>query len=229
MNVRYACLGGIGIIIAAVMIFSAANELSARSPGNGEIMTPLPSVTVPADISLANGGGKFKYKTDDPYEAQQVWKIKGSCPTSYQSFDYANDFTIRFAESGQAPSLDHSFADPTGVTGRDGTRYKKKFFYYGTSTRSSGHHSFPSFGMFKAWIKDGQLNFMYIIKKANEGGMLMNMSDFDAIRNATSQTNKIEKTVNLDGALLIGGEGHGAAAQSTYTAKKKGLKIKMEK
>ena len=228
MIVRYACLGGIGIIIAAVMIFSAANELSARSPGNGEIITPLSLATVPDDISLANGGGKFKYKSDDPYEAQQVWKVKGTCPTSYQSFDSANNFQIQFAESGQSPSLDHSFADPTGVTGRNGDRYKKKFFYYSSSTRSSGHHSFPSFGTFKAWIKDGQLKFMYIVKKANEGGMMMNMSDFNAIRDAT-QTNKIEKTVNLDGSLLIGSEGHGAAAQSSYTAKKKGLKIKMEK
>ena len=191
MNVRLACISSVGIVILVIMLLSAAHELSARDTVNGEVMIPPPAVAVVDDISMDKGGGKFKYKSDDPYEAQQTWKLKGTCPTSYQSFDSAYNFQIQLAEAGQPASLNHSFSDPTGVIGRNSNRYKKKFFYYSSTVTRSSNHSDPKFGLFKAWIKDGQLKFMYVIKKANEGGKMMNMDDFDYIRQATSDNNKI--------------------------------------
>ena len=54
------------------------------------------------------------------------------------------------------------------------------------------------------------------------------MSDFDYLRQQTADGEKIEKTVNLEGAIQMGTEAHGAAFQRRYTAKKKGLKMKID-
>jgi hypothetical protein len=213
-------------VLVSLMVVSAVNELSSHAEYHGSTIEPVPSIVAVNDITMKKAGGKFKYKKEDPSEAQQGWKIAGSAPTSKENFYGASNFNIEFKEAGQPATHQHSFSDPTGVIGKDGDRYKKKFFYY-TSTRSSDHH-FPSFGIFKAWIRDEKLFFMYIIKKANEGNMLMEMEDFDYIRNETSNTNKIVKTLNLEGAIQLGTEQHGTAFQSQYKAKKKGLKMKIE-
>jgi hypothetical protein len=208
------------------MVVSAVNEFSTRANHHGSAIEPIPSIVTVNDITMKKAGGKFKYKKEDPAEAQQGWKIAGSAPTSKENFYGASNFNIEFKEAGQSSSHQHMFSDPTGIIGKDGDRYKKKFFYF-TATRSKGHH-FPSFGIFKAWIRDGKLFFMYIIKKANEGNMMMEMDEFDNIRQETSDTNKIVRTVNLEGSVQLGTEQHGAEFQSKYTAKKKGLKMKIE-
>ena len=225
MNVRFVSLSVICTVIVVFMLFSATSEISARSDRQGEVIEPVKSIVIVDDIVMSKAVGKCKYKKEDPNEAQQGWKLAGEAPTAKQNFYGASNFNIALKESGQPDSLNHGFSDPSGIIGKDGDRYKKKFFFY-TSTRSSGHH-FPSFGIFKAWIRDGNLKFMYVIKKANEGGKMMNMDGFDTIRQETAGGEKIEKSVNLEGALQVGGEAHGAAFQSEMKAKKTGLKVKI--
>jgi len=179
------------------------------------------------DLTIYKGSGKFKYKSDNSSEAYQGWKIAGECPTAYKNFNQAYYFRIRVRQMGEKDSLNHGIYDSTGVMGRDGTRYKKRFIYYPAS-RSKGHRN-PSFGFFKGWIKDGIFKFQYAVTKANEGGMMMSMQYYDDIKNTMSASNKFKAAANIGATIEIGSEVHNNASMVKYTAKEKITKAKLVK
>ena len=179
------------------------------------------------DLIVQKGAGKFKYKSEDSAEAQQGWKIAGECPTAYNNFNEIPSFRIKARQEGEVDSLDHFFyKDTTGVLGADGTRYKQRFVYY-VNSRSDHHERFPAFGMFKASIKDGKIKFNYIITKANEGNMMVNMQYFDDIKNTMSESNKFKAAAMLGVTFEPGSEIHDNTSKVVYNAKLKATKAKM--
>jgi hypothetical protein len=184
-------------------------------------------LTAMQDLKLNKASGKFKYKHDEAEDANQGWKIAGECPTAYQNFNQVPLFRIRVRQVGEIDSLDHPFYNSTGVIGRDGNRYKQRFFYYPV-TRSKNHR-LPSYGFFKASIKDGNLKFMYAVTKANEGGMMVNMQYFDDVKDTTSESNKFKAAANIGVTVELGSEVHDSDNMVKYTAKEKMTKAKIIK
>ncbi|NLF40480.1 hypothetical protein GX586_13630 [bacterium] len=189
------------------------------------------------DMTINKAGGAFKYKKESPSDAQQRWKLAGSCPTAMTSLDEMSSisFSGRLAGGSDQP-VQTFYTTPTGVKGRKGNRYKQKFFYFtkGASSRSSGHHSYPSFGMFKAWLEDGELRYLYSISKANQGGVMIAEDQIPYVKDYM-ETNKTESdTVAFETAMQVntytrGAELHDGGASFTYKANTKKARGKLEK
>lgn len=184
-------------------------------------------LTAMQDLKVSTGAGKFKYKSEEEDEANQGWKIAGECPTAYQNFHQVPLFRIRARQVGEVDSLNHAFYNSTGVLGRDGNRYKQRFFYY-SATRSK-HHKLPSYGFFKARIKDGTLKFQYAVTKANEGSMMVNMQYFDDVKDTMTESNKFKAVANIGVTIELGSEVHDNNSMVKYTAKQKMSKAKVLK
>jgi len=179
------------------------------------------------DLILEKGAGKFKYKSEESSDAQQGWKIAGECPTAYNNFNEIPSFRIAARQEGEVDSLDHFFyKDATGVLGSDGTRYKQRFFYY-VDSRSDHNSRFPAYGMFKASIKDGKIKFKYVITKANEGNMMVNMQYYDDIKNTMCESNKFKAATMLGVTFEPGSEIHDNSSKVVYNAKEKAAKAKI--
>jgi hypothetical protein len=230
----------VSVVLVAVVLLSAMREVRVRAlePENiSEVIAPL---SVANDIELKKSKGKYKYKQEDPAEAQQGWTLAGEMPTAHNSFDTMGSVRVRGRRSGDLDTLDHTIPlDPTGVKGRDGTRFKQRFLYYSTE-RSEGHHRYPSWGFIKMWLEhasssssaegansENRLRFMYVVTKANEGGELVKTQYQDDIKQKVSEEKKVTGQTNLELGFQAGAESHDAGATAQYKAKKKGAKAKV--
>ena len=179
------------------------------------------------DLTVQKAAGKFKYKSEDSTEAQQGWKIAGECSTAYNNFNEIPSFRIKARQEGEVDSLDHFFSkDANAVLGSDGTRYKQRFVYC-VNSRVDSQERFPAYGMFKASIKDGKIQFKYSITKANEGNMMVNMQYFDDIKNTMSESNKFKAAAMLGVTFEPGSEIHDNTSKVVYNAKLKATKAKI--
>jgi hypothetical protein len=218
-------------VLIAALAWSTVTELSRSAPAHGEqVIIPAPRTLV-SDIEVKKVSSKYKYKSEDVDDAQQTVQVMGTCPTSYENFDQIGSFAVAGGEQGQPDSFNHSFMrDPTGVMGRKGTRYKQKFFPW--TAAKSDHHNINKYktGMFKAWIRDGELKFIYLLAKANEAGKMVETNDYAGMRTTLAETNKAVKgNVAIDAGLQVGGEGHGVIGTCDYKASKKTAKAKLAK
>jgi hypothetical protein len=213
-------------------------NVRALEPENiSEVIAPL---SVANDIELQKTKGKYKYKKEDPAEAQQGWKIAGAMPTAYSSFDSMGTVRVRGRRSGDLDTLDQTIPlDPTGVKGRNGNRFKQKFFYY-SAQRSEGHHRYPSWGFIKMWLErasdsssaeggnsENRLRFLYVVTKANQGGQLLKTQYQDDIKQQVAEEKKVTGQAELELGFQAGTESHDASATAQYKAKKKGAKAKV--
>ena len=220
-------------ILLVVLVLNAKSELGSIS--NQTQGTPIfinsDTIFFAEDIELKKGIGKYKYKSENVSDAQQSWKIIGETPTAYTSFDQVTSgFNIQFGETGETPSVNDNIPfDSTAVLGRKGNRYRQKFFYYKTTKSSGHHHSRPSFGFIKAWLKKGKLKYMYVIPKANEGGLLANTDTYNDLRTTMDASNKVEEVISLYTSIRAGVETHATQGNAVVKANKKKLKCKFEK
>ncbi len=216
-------------LLFIVLILNAKSELGSINDQTQGTPIIINSDTIyfADDIDIKKGSAKYKYKSDDAADAQQSWKIIGETPTAYTDFNQISSFNVQFGETGKTPSVNDTFYDSTGVLGKKGNRYKQKFSYY--KTTKSSDHSTPSFGFFKAWIKKGKLKYMYVIPKANEGGMLFNTSSYNDLQTAMSESNKVERSIGAYTSITAGTETHTAQGNVDIKAKKKKLKAKIQK
>jgi len=210
-----------------VMILTAVAELNShRHESAGRVVigaSSTESLAVPEGMDLKKVKGSFKYKSDTEEKAQQMWIIAGEVPTAHTSFDTVEMFNINCQEPGTPYGVNHEFGkDASGVKGRNGDRIKQKFMYYSAQkTRSEGHKSFPSFGFFKAKIKDGKMRFMYSIKKANEGNMLIGMEDYEALHNGMKDEKPYKESgVPFQCSLGVDDEAHGTDGTIAFKATK---------
>lgn len=205
-----------------------------------------------AGLEIKTGKALFKYKSEDEQDAQQKWVFKGEVPTTHSSFDTISQFRINgggeqsssspagdVALAGEYYGMDHTFyKNSTGVKGKDGTKLKQKFFYYTTTQYPDGsmvsgeeptseHHKYPTFGMFKAKIKDGKMKFTYKITKANEGNMLVGMEDYDTIRNEMQEEKKAEGTAAMDVTFSVNSVGYSHYQDVEAKANKNKAKTKL--
>jgi hypothetical protein len=213
-------------VFTVVMILTAVAELNRRQNETGGRFIDgtdcLKSLDAPGGMELKKVKGSFKYKSEEEEDAKQMWIIAGEVPTTKTSFDTVETFKMVGQEPGTPYGLNHEFTkNPTGVKGRNGDRIKQKFIYYSANTRSKGHHSFPSFGFFKASIKDGKMKYMYSIKKANEGGMLIGMDDYTALHDGMkNEKPQKESNIPFECALGVDEEMHGTAGTLAVKATK---------
>ena len=222
MNVRMIC-----VLVSAfmvVMILTAMTEVTRNRRGlEGRVIIGAPSValrTIPDDLAIKKAKGSFKYKSEDEADAQQGWILAGEVPTTHTSFDTINEFQVQGQEPGTPYALEHMFyKDSAGVKGRNNDRLKQKFTYY--TTRSEGHQSFPSYGFFKAAIKDGKMQFMYSIKKASEGQLLVGMDEYTALHDGMSDQKPYKESgVPFECGLSIDGDAHGQTGEIAFKATK---------
>lgn len=207
----------IPLLVISLLILSYAHDTP--------LVGPLTS-----DLTLDKGSGRFKYKSDDPDEAKQGWKIKGSCPTAYTSFWQITAFLIKAWEQQEDEGLIHFFyMEPWAVLDEDGTRYKQPFTYLIPSCAQEPEYDKKRFGFFKAVIKDGLFTFMYSITKAQEGGLLAAMDHYEEIKSMMSVQKKVKANAELLMSLEIGAELHDNLYTAKFTAKKKAAKGKFIK
>jgi hypothetical protein len=204
-------------------------------------------------LEVKAGKALFKYKSDDANDAQQKWVFKGEVPTTHTSFDTVSQFRITGGgedESSTSASgaviladnyygIDHTFyKNSTGVKGKNGTKLKQKFTYFtatqkkdsssdGTIEPLSSHHTYPSYGKFKAKIKDGKMSFLYKITKANEGNMLVGMDDYDTIRSEMEKEKKAEGTATMDVTFAVDDVGYSHTQEVDAKANKNKAKTKL--
>jgi hypothetical protein len=225
---------------ALTAVLSARTERDAQNMLTGEYMAPVQTLVSQNDIDLKNGKAKYKYKADTVSDAQQKIKLAGKFPTGMQDFNGVQSFRVRCRYAGQPDAVDDMFGTPTGVQGKKANRYKQKFFYYTAATDASRseHHSLPTFGKFKAWIKNGEMYFVYALNKMNQGGMMVETADYQGLKDVMSESNKVSSTANLEGAVdvatwtvvngerVLGLETHDIALQAIYKANQKAGKAK---
>jgi hypothetical protein len=209
------------------MILTAVAELHRhRHDTAGRVVIGVPSsesLAVPMGMDLKKVSGSFKYKSESEDDAQQKWIIAGEVPVSNDTFNTVNTFNIKAHEPDTPYGIDHTFPkDPAGVKGRTGNRIKQKFVYFaGTETRSDPHERMPSFGSFKASIKDGKMKFMYSIKKANEGNMLVGMEDYEELHNGMKDEKPYKESgVPFECSLAVDGDTHGTDGIIAFKATK---------
>jgi hypothetical protein len=208
------------------MILTAVAELSRhRHDSAGRVVIGAVATEEPMDptgMDLKKVKGSFKYKSESEEDAQQKWIIAGEVPTSHTSFNSINSFNIKANEPDTPYGLDHMFyKDPGGVKGSNGDRIKQKFTYFTANNTRSENYKMPSFGFFKASIKGGKLKYMYSIKKANEGNMLIGMEDYDTLHNGMKDEKPYKETgVPFECFLAVDGETNGAAGVVSFKATK---------
>jgi hypothetical protein len=209
-----------------VMILTAMAELNShRHPSAGRVVVgavSTESLAVPEGMNLSKVKGSFKYKSESEEDAQQMWIIAGDVPTSNKTFDTVTQFNVKAQEPGTPYGIDHTFyKNSEGVKGRNGDRIKQKFIYYSANTRSEEHRRFPSYGFFKAKIKNGRMNYMYSIKKANQGDMLIGMEDYEALHDGMKDEKPYKESgVPFECALGVDGETHGTDGSISFKATK---------
>ena len=213
-------------VFTVVMILTAVAELNRRqNETDGRFIEGtdcLKSLNAPSGMELKKVKGSFKYKSDEQEDAQQMWIMAGEVPTTKTSFDTVDTFKMVGQEPGTPYGINHEFSkNPDGVKGRNGDRIKQKFIYYSANTRSEGHKSFPSYGFFKASIKGGKMKYMYSIKKANEGGMLIGMDDYDALHEGMKgEKPQKESNIPFQCSLGVDEEEHGTEGTLAIKATK---------
>lgn len=224
MNRRIIC--ALISMFLVVMILTAVAELHChRRDSAGRVVIGAVNTDSPADptgMDLKKVKGAFKYKSETEEDAQQMWIIAGEVPTSHGSFNSINSFNIKAHEPDTPYGVDHTFfKDSGGVKGSNSDRIKQKFTYFPVNTERSEEHKMPSFGFFKASIKGGRLKYMYSIKKANEGNMLIGMEDYEALHDGMKDEKPYKETgVPFECFLAVDGETNGAAGVVSFKATK---------
>ena len=225
----YVILSVVLLSLLAVMYLNAKSEISKNSTAQKgeEVVINIP-VNAAGAMDIQKGSGKYKYKKDNPDEAQQAWKVIGECPTTHSNFDTISTFYFSMNEAGDCENeSQHIYVDSSAVKGRKRNRFKQKFSYFKTAY-SSCHHHLPSYGMFKAWIKDGNLKYMYMISKANEGGLMVKTNGYDNFKQTMSETNKVKSSVNVQAQLSVNSDIYTTQKSFEFTAKKKALHGKVK-
>jgi hypothetical protein len=228
MNVRSSLLVIVpGALLAATAVCALTEWQASQRPTGGAVVTPEQAAAIrdaPDDISFKKVKGKFKYKSDDPSDAQQKWVVAGEVPTAYTSFDQVSSVGCNAQnQAGDVSTSNMRSVNPTGILGRKRNRYREKFFYFAAR---SEHHDYPTYGKLKMKIKDGMLQYMYVISKANEGGQLVGMNKYGDVKAATA-TGKVERTMSASGGFTIGGEAHAGTRTVTTKAKSKQARFKL--
>ncbi|MCX7004197.1 MAG: hypothetical protein NTV22_13130 [bacterium] len=209
-------------LLASCLVLYAINEAVSHTPTGDRITAAQARILAGTpDLTLKSSKGTFKYKDGNINDAQQSCVVFGQCPTAYTRFDQFNVIHLEALCVAYGIDVDQpAFYDPTGV-GKDGTTYRKKFFWP-VRAKLSGGPGLPMLGMFKGKIKKGILSFTYMIKKANEMDLLIT-NDFDQLYQDVSTTNKaIKGEFSLQGALTVGAETHTTSQDYKYNFKKKG-------
>jgi len=218
------------VSLLTVMFLNAKSEIFSNgkiSKGEPVIINLPPANALPA-MEIKKAKGKYKYKKDDADDAQQAWIVAGECPTTHSSFETISSFNIRLNEVSDTDAASQSvYVDSSAIKGRKKNRFKQKFSYFKT-TYCSGHHHIPSYGFFKAQIKDGVLKYMYMIKKAKEGGLMVKTNDYSNFKTTMAESNKVVSTVNVESYLSVNSETYYAQKQFEFTAKKKSLHGKVK-
>lgn len=225
-SVRLYTLAASGSMVL-FMLAIALTELHAGS-SEYEDITPVSEPSVLAgDLILKQAAFTYKYKADSYEQAQQGWKLVGTTPTEYQNFNDIPSFHLTAYEPTQPVDFNFFFPrEQSSVLGRDSTRYRQKFVYFPDAR--SDRHRYTKYAVFKARIKDGKLSFAYAVMKANEGGQMVAIEDYDTIRDSTSQ-GTIEGAVDIQGSISLGDEYHDNAGKFHFKGKKNAGKGKLLK
>jgi hypothetical protein len=223
------------------MTLAVCMAVPAAELGEGEIVVLEERLIAMDDLSLTKTKGKYKYKKEDPADAQQGWTIAGEMPTAHQSFQSMGSVHVRGRRAGDVDALDHRvYLQPSGVKGREGTRFKQRFTYVNQDRSRNGYRE-RAWGFLKMWLErsprstraDGatsggtRLRFLYCVTKANQGGQLLETEYQDDIKQKVAQEKKISGQENLEFGFQAGSEPHMTSATAKFKAKKKGARGKI--
>ena len=226
----------VGVCLCATyMLVSALAEIGAvpvpvQSMADYTAKASMPSLVTNNDMTIKNTSSKYKYKSEQADEADQMWKVAAECPTSYSTFDGIPSVHMQGGKVGRAKSLDHLFAiKSSGISGKSRTNYQGKFFPFdaGVAGKSGGGGMEKyACGVFKAKIvtdkKTGQhyLRFLYAVTKASQLGELAETNQFSGMKNDLDVIKKTNGTVNIAYAMSLGSETHGTASTASFKASK---------
>lgn len=226
----------VGVCLCATyMLVSALAEIGAvpvpvQSAADYTAKASMPSLVTNNDMTIKNTSSKYKYKSEQADDADQMWKVAAECPTSYSTFDGIPSVRMQGRKAGRANSLDHTFAiKSSGISGKSRTSYQGKFFPFDASVASkSGGGGMEKYacGVFKAKIvtdkKTGQhyLRFLYAVTKASQLGELSETNQFNGMKNDLDVIKKTNGAVNIEYAMSLGSETHDTASTASFKASK---------
>lgn len=243
------------IIIASgsLVIYAALTEtiLTRKDAPQFRIIgTPdIATRTVSSDsLNIRRAGGRFRYRSEDPSEAQQGWVMRGSVPTSHESFDTISQ--IRITASGEADvedneilahasalsdtyGLDHTFFKQSdAVRGRRNHRLRQRFVYYPNRDEVAGEvvgcpaSRTRNYGVFNANIRNGEMRFTYRINRANEGNMLIGMNEYGDIRDQMAEHRRIRGAADMEAGVGINGVMHTQSGEAQVRANRRAARTR---
>ncbi len=213
----------VGAALAVAVLVFAVNETQTRVPMGKLVRTCLDVIkgSTP-DLTLKKCSGKYSYKDAVVSDAEQGISLVGHCPTHFSNFTQFSYIELVAHNVSQGVDVnDPNIYDYTGVQTSDPTRYKKKFFwwYKKAGARTDSDDRQPAYGMFKGRIKNGFLDFTYVVTKASQIGLLVT-DDFSTVHNTMSTNKTVKDSFDVQGAITLGAEGHSTSGGVAYTAKK---------
>ena len=167
----YYLISIVFVSLLTVMFLNAKSEIfsKANTVKGEQITINLPPSNALPGMEITKAKGKYKYKKEEADDAQQAWIVAGECSTAHSSFESISTINIKLNEVGDSDAASQSiYVDSSAVKGRKKNRFKQKFSYFKTAYCSGHHHHIPSYGFFKASIKDGKLKYMYMLIKIIE-------------------------------------------------------------
>lgn len=221
-------------VCAAYVLLSALTELTSSAVAHQSAeeyakLTSLAPLAVTHDLKIKSAKGKYRYKTDSPEDAEQMWLVTAETPTAYSSFDQISTIRMRGRQTGKPDSLDHQFAvKPSGITA-GGKAYKGRFFPWdnvaasGNHVLSSGSHHKYACGIFKAKLVPdtssglNRLVFLYAVTSASRLGELSETNHFEEMKSFLADAKKTNGVITTEYAMSINGlEQHDGSSQATF-------------